>query len=844
MSEFFLGLVNMSISASWIVLAVLLLRLMLKRAPKWITVLLWGIVALRLICPFTLESVLSLIPSAETINPQIMTENIPVINSGIPIINNAVNPVIGESLSPAPGDSANPLQIWIPILTAVWLVGVAILLTYTAVSYFRVRRRIGTAVLLRDNIYQSERVISPFVLGVVNPKIYLPFFINEQDAAYVIAHEQAHIRRRDYIWKPLGFLLLTLHWFNPLMWLGYVLLCRDIELACDEKVIKTLDRDARADYSQALLDCSVNRRMIAACPLAFGEVNVKGRVKSVLNYKKPAFWLILAAIVACIAVAVCFLTDPPTSEDSPTTAPTAPTVPTGPHQAAQSVISHYPLHLVGQSYTEFDGVYIQFNSIQTTDSGSILFDATLCNKSGTDITYGAVYTIEYKDGDSWVSAQEGGLDFLTVAYVLKSGQKHNQTYSTQGFDMTRSNTFRLIVPFTVNENGESKTYRTWIEFQLSNAAPLEALKASYPEFFGLNTDSGLTVYVWQMSENGYSCHLASGSPSDSSSLEFTLDPSASIGEMRMILSTYNISRDQIRLEPITCFASSYTYTIDDAYRRNLEELFWSTVPQQDPLSAYKTASFDIDGDGQLESCVLRYTPTTGAVNFVLSVRDSERPNQLYRGVFLSEKPADFSMVYDVSFETGEDGITRIRTTTQCDTPESHLYDISIEDGKVVLSEVEKPENISRLDSAIANVLSKKYYSDRPDGCIHAQSYSLLASETVSGTPLAGSSGHTVKTTVYLLVYHAKYTVSSEPHRVGEGDFVPTAITFTFGENGIYTCDAYWTPQESSNYEEDVRNHFPADAAIEALSTEKYAEDLMAESKRQAEEYLNKILNPS
>jgi len=686
MSKFFLGLVNMSISASWIVLAVILLRLVLKKAPKWISVLLWGIVALRLICPFTIESVMSLIPSAETISPQIMTENIPVINTGIPIINNAVNPVIGETFTPAPGDSANPLQVWIPILTAVWLLGVAALLAYTAVSYLRVKRRIGTAVLLRENIYQSERVISPFVLGLIKPKIYLPFYMNDQGAQYVIAHENAHIRRKDHIWKPLGFLLLTLHWFNPLMWLGYVLLCRDIELACDEKVIKALGRDARADYSQALLSCSVNRRMIAACPLAFGEVGVKGRVKSVLNYKKPAFWLILVAIVACIAVAVCFLTDPPTSEDSPTTAPTAPTVPTGPHQAAQSVISHYPLHLVGQSYTEFDGVYIQFNSIQTTDSGYILFDATLRNKSNTDVTYGAVYTIEYKDGDSWVSAQEDGLDFLTVAYVLQGGQKHNQTYSTQGFDMTRSNTFRLIVPFTANENGESKTYRTWIEFQLSDAAPLEALKASYPEFFGLNTEGGLTVYVWQMSENGYSCHLASGYRSLSSLQELPFSPSASIGEMRMILSTYNISRDQIRLEPITCFASSYTYTIDDAYRSNLEELFWSTVPQQDPLATYKTASFDIDGDGQEESCVLRYTPTTGATHFTLSVRDLERPDQLYRGIFLSKKPADFSMVYEVSFETGEDGITRIRTTTQGDTPESHLFDISVTFGEIQLTE--------------------------------------------------------------------------------------------------------------------------------------------------------------
>lgn len=310
MSEIFLKIINMSISASYIVLAVLLLRLLLKKAPKWITVVLWGIVAVRLVCPFSMESVFSLIPSAEVVSPDIMMDRTPEINTGIPIINSTINPVISESFTPNPGDSANPLQIWIPMLTTVWIVGMAALLIYTAISYARVKRRIGTAVLYKDNIYQSENVVSPFVLGIIKPKIYLPFNMNEKDMEHVVAHEMAHIRRKDHLWKPLGFILLTLHWFNPLMWLGYILLCRDIELACDEKVIKELDHDARADYSEALLTCSVNRRMIAACPLAFGEVGAKQRIKSVLNYKKPAFWIVVLAVIACIAVAVCFLTNP------------------------------------------------------------------------------------------------------------------------------------------------------------------------------------------------------------------------------------------------------------------------------------------------------------------------------------------------------------------------------------------------------------------------------------------------------------------------------------------------------------------------------------------------------
>ena len=298
MTELFLNIVNMSISASWVVLAVLLFRLLFKKVPKWITVLLWGIVAIRMICPFSIESVMSLIPSAETIRPEIMMDRTPEINSGIPIINNIVNPVIGESFATDLATSTNPLQIWISILSFIWIVGITGMLLYTTISYFRLNRKTGTSVLLRDNIFQSESVVSPFVFGIIKPKIYLPFKVNDKDMAHVIAHEQAHIRRKDHWWKPFGFLLLTLHWFNPLMWLGYVLLCKDIEFACDEKVIKELNTDEKADYSQALLNFSVNRRMIATCPLAFGEVGVKDRVKSVLNYKKSAFWIIVAAIIA------------------------------------------------------------------------------------------------------------------------------------------------------------------------------------------------------------------------------------------------------------------------------------------------------------------------------------------------------------------------------------------------------------------------------------------------------------------------------------------------------------------------------------------------------------------
>lgn len=306
----FLKLTNMSVSASWLILAVFVLRFALKKAPKWVNVVLWGIVAVRLICPFSIESALSLIPSTETIPMNIEMAGRPAIDSGIDVVNSAVNPIISASFTPNPGASANPLQIWIPVASVIWLLGMVVMALYTAVSYFRLYRMLNTAVRYEKNIFQSENVTTPFVLGIFRPKIYLPFQIAEGDLAHVVAHEQAHICRKDHWWKPLGFLLLTIHWFNPLMWLAYVLLCRDIELACDERVIQKLGNAQRADYTQALVSCSVNRRMIAACPLAFGEVGVKDRVKTIMNYKKPAFWLIVVAIILCMIVAVCFLTDP------------------------------------------------------------------------------------------------------------------------------------------------------------------------------------------------------------------------------------------------------------------------------------------------------------------------------------------------------------------------------------------------------------------------------------------------------------------------------------------------------------------------------------------------------
>ena len=309
MTDLFLDILNLSFSATWVVLAVVLARLLLKRAPRWMVCSLWALVGLRLLFG-GIEAPFSLIPSAEIIPPESLFDQAPAIHSGLDSIDSIVNPVYSESLRPTPGASVNPLQVWLAVFANLWVLVMGTMALWAGVSCRRVSKRVRESIPDGDGVYLCDSIDSPFIFGLFRPKIYLPSDLGGQARAHVIAHEKAHLQRRDHWWKPLGFLLLTVNWFNPAMWLSYILLCRDIELACDEKVVRELGVEEKKSYSAALLRCSVNARPITACPLAFGEVGVKHRVRSVLNYKKPAFWIILTAAVLTTVLAAGLLTDP------------------------------------------------------------------------------------------------------------------------------------------------------------------------------------------------------------------------------------------------------------------------------------------------------------------------------------------------------------------------------------------------------------------------------------------------------------------------------------------------------------------------------------------------------
>ena len=310
MEDIFIKILNMSITASYFVVALILLRAVFRKIPKWLSCTLWGLVGLRLVLPFSFDSILSLIPSAETVPSGIMYAESPYITSGIGIIDGAAEHILYRTMAPNPGDSANPLQIITAVVAFLWVTGIAVMLVYALVSFLLVRRKTMLSIKTNEGYYICDSIASPFILGVIRPKIFIPSSALPDDIELILSHEKAHIKRLDHIWKPLGFLILSVYWFNPLMWLAYIFLCRDIEAACDEKVLKNKGTDIKKSYSEALINCSAGRRLITACPLAFGETDVKSRIKGILSYKKPTIWLIIIALIVSIILSVCFMTDP------------------------------------------------------------------------------------------------------------------------------------------------------------------------------------------------------------------------------------------------------------------------------------------------------------------------------------------------------------------------------------------------------------------------------------------------------------------------------------------------------------------------------------------------------
>ncbi len=308
MSEVFIEVLNFSLTAGFIAVAVMLIRLALKKMPKLYSYALWAVVFLRLVCPLTIKTPVSFSPVVQHTIPQsIVYSKNPAIHSGVAVIDSAVNSSL-KSLPPVKiGESINPMQIILSVGTYIWLMGMAALLIYAAISYFRIRSKVKTAIKVRDKVYETDLIKTPFVLGFIRPKIYIPIGLSGNELEYILKHEQTHIKRLDYIIKPLAFLIVVIHWFNPIVWLSYILMSRDMELSADESVMKQCSGDIRGVYANSLLSLSVKGSGLLS-PLAFSETGVKGRIKNVLNYKKPALWISIGAFITVCVLSLLFFT--------------------------------------------------------------------------------------------------------------------------------------------------------------------------------------------------------------------------------------------------------------------------------------------------------------------------------------------------------------------------------------------------------------------------------------------------------------------------------------------------------------------------------------------------------
>ena len=428
-SEVFLWFFNRAIAASWLILAVIVLRILIKRAPKCITCALWGICALRLVLPFSLQSVLSLIPSAQTVVPESIYENRPQIDSGIPIIDNNVNSQITEQYFEGVTVPEGSTISLTSIVAIIWIIGILALVTYALVSYVKLRKRVKGATMLEKGVFESAGVSSPFILGIFSPKIHLPLNMDEETKTYVLSHERAHLSRGDHIFKPLGFVILSLYWFSPLVWVAYIFFCRDIELACDERVVSKLEKNNRADYAQAILDCAIQKKGFSACPLAFGEVSIKDRVKSALSYKKPVLWVIIASLIVAIVVSALFVTDPIRKKNFELT------------------VTGYNSPLKDISIT-----------LSSADVNSERPYITVNWKNDTDEEFGydEDFSLKrYKNG-RWEDCAKGEVFFKAIAYLISPNSSSEHTYYLDGFDISKAGKYK----FSTSYNNEFEIYFT------------------------------------------------------------------------------------------------------------------------------------------------------------------------------------------------------------------------------------------------------------------------------------------------------------------------------------------------------------------------------------------------
>ena len=861
MGALFLKLVNLSITASWLVAAVITLRIIFKKAPKWIFCALWGSVALRLICPFSVESALSLIPSFETIPPAIITSSTPAIDSGIDTVDSIVNPIISFSLAPDPTASATPAQILIFVLSCGWLIGMAAMQIYAITSFAVLKHRVSTATPLCKNIKQCETVSSPFVLGLFRPVIYLPYSISETDIEYVTAHEQAHIRRKDHWWKPLGFIILSVYWFNPIIWVAYILLCRDIEAACDEKVISGGDKDYLKAYSSALLNCSVHRRTIAACPLAFGETGVKSRIKNVMSYKKPAFWIITVALVASVIAAVCLLTVPKEQNEHDTS----------------------PLYYKNtlSAITDYDAVQvIHYPVTEDVKSAKILLGISYCDE-----------LTEYLETAEWTEcrpprdnpASPGSIEFIIEEEYRVTIYKKPRIAKVRYFDEVRwyrthdRNAYDNAVAIAQPSDLSSSLALTLRSYAVSDVV-YEDGRYSFSIVAGKNAPEfaltgNMQLYTKNSSSDNFGKALGT-----MKKFELTKENFDNLFESSDGWHT-NSSAAKLRQENETAYQLLYNEdTLYYLLQQKNGDLYityahyFDTQSSQhthirwmmklaDAMTEY-TDIVAVSGENSVPVLVCHTMLTTDIMNQLkstlhwLEIAPSESeflPFSLFSdgdelsgrySIYDAEtfekldffEPSGLSQ-HTYIFQNAEYGKDYIITMAPAILSENLSNYIYVFGARLSEPDTQSGNTENTLDTAISQAILEHYADDKPTGLLHVEAHKLLGKEELSGTPIKGSSNHTTRETVYLMVLHQKYSFYEDTLKEVGGSYIPTAITFDVDENGEYTLTEYWEPRDGAYHAKDIRSKFPETAAEAALNNQDYIDELQDEVQKKAYDYL-------
>ena len=825
MSEFFLKIVNMSISASWLVLAVLLLRLVLKKAPKWVNVLLWGFVALRLLMPFSIESNFSLIPDQLT-NGEIISNvgDVYIGETDTIGIYEGHEQQTGQqpigSFDAEEGSIKPPKTVGntvYPVLSWIWLTGMALMLMYTVISYASLQRKVSTAVPLRKGILQSENVDSPFVLGIIKPKIYLPFRMYDQSLEYVIAHEEAHIRRKDHWWKPFGFLLLAIHWFNPLMWIGYILLCRDIELACDEKVISQMDNENRANYTEALVACSINRRSIAACPLAFGEVGVKERVKSVMNYKKPAFWIIIAAIVSCLVIAVCFLTNPNTGIND---------------QLSVFIDCQIAGHFQTEE-SDRNACCVNWEVLGTRKRGSVT----------------TVYM--------WVLYQE---------YSMNFDELHDKEFIMNTDDLYEETGSHIPTVITVkHEDGQYKLIEYWEPKDGSYLVP--GIREKFPWYLQHKALDSQRYIQKQQEENiqmaldYFQSQLNNGGAERPEYAVITNHAGVLSSEnASTILSENVVIIDNISGKIILTGEAQGTLSADEGIviKNDRGEIIY--IGSKDFLASKDVIIIDqqtgrviYDGPGGIQiadtiSTEFRTYHKLGDGTWLYNGYQYQ-----YRLEITGRMPnaaVDSTFVYlsnlkSISFARAWRAAGLSSSMEDYFSPEEAVL-VEWINGDDSSAPIEGNSDYviktDRLNGAIAEAILSHHKREKPDGLLNTESHIILVNEAVSGTPLVGQTNHVREVTVYVYYLNMRFHVQGDRPEEHDGIYGSAAITFTVDDNGIYTLKHFVKPESSVDsdayYSTELKNKFVAASEDIAENEEKYGKQLLDGCWKNATDYVN------